>query len=59
MLTPLTEAEILNDIDHYESQLAKVPPGSVNSDDLIARQIFETLLEQRQQALRRLRNTNI
>lgn len=56
MLLPLTEPEILSDIDHYESQLAKVPPGSTDSDDLIARQIFETLLAHRHEALRRLRD---
>jgi hypothetical protein len=51
MLRPLSESEILTDIDHFEAQLAKLPPDSSNADDQIARQIFESLLEHRRNAL--------
>ncbi|MGE0079707.1 MAG: hypothetical protein AB7U81_00250 [Thiohalomonadaceae bacterium] len=53
MPTP-SKAQLLNEIAHYQAQLAKLPLHSNDPDDLIAREIYETLLQNRREDLERV-----
>ncbi|MFA5531062.1 MAG: hypothetical protein WDA11_10400 [Thiohalomonadaceae bacterium] len=48
-----SKSQILSEIAHYQAQLAKLPLQSDNPDDLIAREIFEGLLQSRREDLKR------